>query len=239
MPTPLMPKATAVWLVENTKLTFEQIADFIGLHKLEVQAIADGEVAIGMIGLNPVTSGQLTQAEIERCENDTRARLKMQRTDLPQAVARTKGARYTPVSKRADKPDAIAFLIKNYPQLQDAQIARLLGTTKDTIAKIRDRSHWNITQIKPRDPILLGLCKRIDLEAALRRADRRSVRAAAAETAAIIEQSSGRDSSHLSLVADNDAPDEDDFAPTNPFAQNDQPQHFEEEEPQSITGTKD
>jgi uncharacterized protein len=170
---PLMPKATAVWLVEHTTLTFEQIADFCGMHKLEIQAIADGEVAIGMNGMSPVAAGQLADEEIKRCENDPRAKLKMSRSDLPQAVSRNKGPRYTPVTKRADKPDGIAFLLKTHPELQDAQIARLIGTTKDTIDKIRDRTHWNASQIKPRDPVLLGLCKRADLDAALRKAERR------------------------------------------------------------------
>lgn len=176
MPIPLMPKATAVWLVENTTLNFEQIADFCGLHKLEVQAIADGEVAAGIIGMDPVISGQLTAEEIKRCENDPRARLKMIKSDLPQPVVRTKGPRYTPVSKRADKPDAIAYLIKTHPELLDAQVARLLGTTKDTIAKVRDRTHWNSANIKPRNPVLAGLCKQSDLDAALKRAQRRVAR---------------------------------------------------------------
>lgn len=180
MAMPLMPKATAVWLVENTALTFEQVAEFCGLHKLEVQAIADGEVAIGIVGLDPVYNGQLTQEEIKRCENDPRARLKMTKNDLPQPVARTKGARYTPVSKRGEKPDAIAYLIKNFPELLDAQIARLLGTTKETIAKVRDRSHWNASNIKPHSPVLLGLCKQADLEAAVKRAQRRVAREEAA-----------------------------------------------------------
>ena len=176
MPTPLMPKATAVWLVENTTLSFEQIGDFCGLHKLEVQAIADGEVAAGIIGLDPILNGQLTAEEIKRCEQDPRARLKMVKSDLPQPVTRTKGPRYTPVSKRADKPDAIAYLIKTYPELLDAQVARLLGTTKETIAKVRDRSHWNAANIKPRNPVLAGLCKQSDLDAALKRAQRRVAR---------------------------------------------------------------
>ncbi len=180
MPLPLMPKATAVWLVENTMLTFEQIGEFCGLHKLQVQAIADGEVAAGIIGMDPVISGQLTAEEIKRCEADPRARLKMVRSDLPQPVARTKGPRYTPVSKRADKPDGIAYLVKTHPELLDAQIARLLGTTKDTIAKVRDRTHWNASNIKPRNPVLIGLCKQSDLDAALKRAQRRVAREAKA-----------------------------------------------------------
>ena len=173
---PLMPKATAVWLVEHTALSFDQIAEFCTLHKLEVQAIADGEVAIGINGLDPIVSGQLTADEIKRCEEDPRARLKMVKTDLPQVAMRSKGPRYTPVSKRAEKPDAIAYLIKSYPDLQDAQVARLLGTTKETIAKVRDRSHWNASNIKPQNPVLAGLCKQSDLDAALKRAQRRVAR---------------------------------------------------------------
>ena len=173
---PLMPKATAVWLIDKTKLSFEQIGEFCNLHKLEVQAIADGEVAEGINGLDPVVNGQLTQEEIARCENDPRGRLKMIKNDLPQVVVRSKGPRYTPVSKRADKPDAIAYLIKNHPELLDAQIARLLGTTKETIAKVRERSHWNSSNIKPNNPVLLGLCKSADLDAAVKRAQRRIAR---------------------------------------------------------------
>ena len=176
MALPLMPKATAVWMVEHTALSFDQIAEFCGLHKLEVQAIADGEVAVGIVGLDPVFSGQLSQDEIKRCEADPRGRLKMTKNDLPQPITRTKGARYTPVSKRGEKPDAIAYLVKNFPDLLDAQIARLLGTTKDTIAKVRDRSHWNATNIKPQNPVLLGLCKQSDLDAAIKRAERRVAR---------------------------------------------------------------
>ena len=158
MPTPLlMPKATAVWLVENTSLSFEQIADFCGVHPLEVQGIADGEVAIGIVGLDPVANGQLTAEEIKRCETDPAARLKMVETTLPLPIARTKGARYTPVAKRQDRPDAIAWLVRHHPELADAQIGRLVGTTKSTIQKIRDRSHWDIQNIKPRSPVALGL----------------------------------------------------------------------------------
>ncbi|HEU0117777.1 MAG TPA: DUF1013 domain-containing protein [Alphaproteobacteria bacterium] len=175
---PLMPKATAVWLVENTTLTFDQIGEFCSLHKLEVQAIADGEVAIGINGMDPILSGQLTAEEIKRCEEDPRARLKMIKSDLPQPMVRSKGPRYTPVSKRAEKPDAVAYLIKNYPELLDAQIARLLGTTKDTIAKVRDRTHWNSANIKPINPVLAGLCKQSDLDSALKRASRRVAREA-------------------------------------------------------------
>jgi len=167
MPQPLMPKATAVWLIEKTSLSFEQIADFVGMHPLEVQAIADGEVAQGIIGYDPVLNGQLTREEIARCEADPDARLQMAPSALPVPKARGKGARYTPVSKRNDRPDAIAWLLRHHPKLSDAQIAKLLGTTKETIAKVRDRTHWNSANIKPRDPVILGLCSQSDLNAAL------------------------------------------------------------------------
>ena len=177
MALPLMPKATAVWLVEKTTLTFDQIAEFCGLHPLEVQAIADGDAASGIVGMDPIVrTHQLTQDEIARCEADPRARLKMLKNDLPQTQTRTKGPRYTPVAKRGEKPDAIAYLVKTYPELQDSQIARLLGTTKETIAKVRDRSHWNASNIKPQNPILSGLCKQADLDAALKRAQRKNAK---------------------------------------------------------------
>lgn len=167
MATPLMPKATAVWLVENTTLTFKQIAEFCGLHELEVQAIADGEVATGMHGQSPIASHELTAEEIKRCEADPDARLKMMPRDLPAPIARQKGPRYTPIAKRQDKPDAIAWLVKNYPDVSDMQISKLLGTTKTTIASIRQRSHWNIANIKGRNPVLLGLCTQAQLEEVL------------------------------------------------------------------------
>jgi hypothetical protein len=159
---PLMPKATAVWLVENTALSFEQIADFCGLHALEVNAIADDEVVFGMQGMNPVSAGDLTLEEIERCQVDSLARLNPAPRRAP--VAKKKRARYTPVSKRQDRPDAIAWLLKNYPEISDAQISKLIGTTKPTITSIRDRSHWNTTNIKAQNPISLGLCSADDLE---------------------------------------------------------------------------
>lgn len=166
MTLPLMPKATAVWLIEKTGLTFTQIAEFCGMHPLEVQAIADGEVAGGINGYDPVKNNQLTLAEIKRCEADPKTKLKIRSTENPVA-RRAKGARYTPVSKRNDRPDAIAFLLRQFPQLTDTQIVRLLGTTKDTIAKIRDKQHWNSANIKPRDPVILGLCTQTDLNAAV------------------------------------------------------------------------
>jgi len=159
---PLMPKATAVWLVENTALSFEQIADFCGLHSLEVQAMADDEVAFGMQGMDPISAGELTLEEIERCQGDPGTRLNPAPTRTP--VAKKKGARYTPVSKRQDRPDAIAWLLKNYPEMSDAQISKLIGTTKPTINSIRDRSHWNTANIKAQNPVSLGLCAADDLE---------------------------------------------------------------------------
>jgi len=167
MALPLMPKATAVWLVENTALTFDQIAEFCGMHELEIQAIADGEVAIGITGLDPLANGQLTQAELDRCQTNTESRLVLQKGVNPIPQARQKGARYTPVSKRHDRPDGIAWLLKNHPELTDAQICKLLGTTKPTIQAIRDRSHWNAPNIKPRNPVILGLCIEADLEKAI------------------------------------------------------------------------
>ena len=174
MALPLMPKATAVWLVENTSLSFEQIADFTGMHELEVQAIADGEVAAGIVGVNPIANGQLTQDDLDRAIADPKHRLKLHRTDIPVPRARAKGARYTPVSKRQDRPDAIAWLLKHHPELTDAQLSRLIGTTKPTIASVRDRSHWNATNIKPQNPVTLGLCTEPELEKAVVIAQRRA-----------------------------------------------------------------
>lgn len=163
---PLMPKATAVWLIDNTTLSFDQIADYCGLHQLEIQALADGEVAPGMHGLDPVARGELKQDELDRCQADPDARLVMAKPDTPMPKAR-KGARYTPVSKRGDRPNAIAWLLKNYPELADAQISKLVGTTKPTINAIRDRSHWNTPNIKPQNPVGLGICSGEDLEKAI------------------------------------------------------------------------
>jgi hypothetical protein len=172
MATPLMPKATAVWLVQNTALTFEQIADFCGLHQLEVQAIADGEVALQMQGLDPVANGQTTTEEIERCQKNPDARLSLAATAVPEVLFKHRGPRYTPIAKRQDKPDAIAWLTKNHPELTDAQISKLIGTTKPTIAAIRERSHWNAPNIKPRHPVSIGLCTMAELDAAIARANR-------------------------------------------------------------------
>ncbi len=167
MSQPMMPKATALWMIENTGLSFKQIADFCGLHELEVQALADGDVMGGMAPLDPVQSGQITAEEIKRGEADPEAHLRMVKTEIPQPMPRAKGARYTPISKRQDKPDGIAWLLKNHPELSDAQICKLLGTTKSTIAAVRDRTHWNSPNIRPRDPVDIGLCTYVDLSKAL------------------------------------------------------------------------
>ncbi|MBI3513934.1 MAG: DUF1013 domain-containing protein [Proteobacteria bacterium] len=179
MALPLMPKATAVWLVENTGLTFDQIAEFCGLHALEVQAIADGEVAQGIQGIDPIGNGQLSHEEIERCQADPAAHLQLQKSDVPLPVAKPRGTRYTPIAKRQDKPDGIAWLVRNHPELTDAQISKLLGTTKPTIAAVRDRSHWNTTNIRARSPVALGLCSQTDLDAALARAQRSAAKGGA------------------------------------------------------------
>ena len=168
---PLMPKATAVWLVDNTALTFEQIADFCGLHPLEVKGIADEDVAKGIKGQDPVASGQLTREQIAEAEKDPKKRLKMAPAKHKMPNVRLKRApRYTPVSKRQDKPDAVYWLIKNHPEFTDSEIIKLIGTTKATIAKIRERSHWNAANIKAVDPVTLGLTSQLELDLAVSRA---------------------------------------------------------------------
>ena len=176
---PLMPKATAVWLIDNTALTFDQIADFCGLHPLEVKGIADGDVAHGIKGLDPINSGQLTRDEIERCQNDPTAQLILQESkrSIPEPK-KQKGARYMPLSKRQERPNAIYWLVRNHPELNDAQIGRLIGTTKPTIQSIRERTHWNLSNLKPVDPVTLGLCKQIELDHEVSRAAKRVERAA-------------------------------------------------------------
>ncbi len=167
MTLPLMPKATAVWLIENTALGFDQIAEFCGMHPLEVQGIADGEVSGGIRGLDPVAGGQLNLEEIRRCEKDKKLRLEIMGTAKQYISHKTKGSRYTPVARRQDKPDAISWLIKHFPTMTDAQIAKLIGTTKNTIGAVRGKTHWNSSNIKPRDPVLLGLCTQTHLDAAV------------------------------------------------------------------------
>jgi uncharacterized protein len=165
---PLMPHATAAWLVDNTSLSFEQIAEFCGLHILEIQAIADDTAATKLTGRDPIRAGELTHEEIEKGQNDPDYRLKMFKE--PDPVRRTKGPRYTPVSKRQDKPDGIAWIIRNHPEVTDGQISKLIGTTRTTIAAIRDRSHWNMANITPKDPVTLGLTTQRELDAAVAKA---------------------------------------------------------------------
>jgi hypothetical protein len=166
-----MPKATAVWLVENTSLSFEQVAEFCGMHLLEVRGIADGDVAAGIKGSDPISNGQLTRDEIRKGEEDAAYRLRLaeSKVDVP-PVKSKKGPRYTPVSRRHDRPNGVLWLIKNHPELRDSQLMRLVGTTKPTIAQIRNREHWNSANLVPQDPVTLGLCSQIDLDAEVKKA---------------------------------------------------------------------
>ena len=172
---PLMPKSTAVWLVENTALSFEQIAAFCGLHVLEVKGIADGEVALGIKGTDPISSGQIAREEIALAEKHPSHVLQMlaSKVELPELKPR-KGPRYTPLSRRQDRPNAILWLIKNHPELKDSQMMRLVGTTKPTIDAIRERTHWNSSNLSALDPVTLGLCTQIELDAAVKKASARS-----------------------------------------------------------------
>ena len=172
----LMPKATAVWLVDNTSLSFEQIADFCTLHHLEVKAIADGESAQGIKGLDPIMTGQLSREEIEAAEKDPNRKLKLAAPKVRVPEAKRKAPRYTPVSKRQDRPNAILWLVRNHPELKDSQISNLVGTTKNTIQQIRDRSHWNSANLQPMDPVTLGLCTQINLDLEVEKASRGIVR---------------------------------------------------------------
>jgi uncharacterized protein len=171
---PLMPKATAVWLVDNTSLSFDQVAEFCKLHPLEVKAIADGDAAQGIKGLDPILTGQLTREEIEKAEGDPDYRLHLakEKVRVPEPKSRKKGPRYTPVSRRQDRPNAILWLVRNHPELKDSQIMRLVGTTKSTIQGIRDRTHWNAATLTPMDPVTLGLCSQIDLDFEVQRASK-------------------------------------------------------------------
>lgn len=170
--TPLMPKATAVWLVENTALSFEQIAAFCRLHPLEVKAIADGEAAQGIKGLDPIITGQLTREEIERAQRDVKHRLKLAERKVRVPEAKRRGPRYTPVSRRQDRPNAILWLLRNHPELKDAAIMRLVGTTKTTIQQIRERTHWNAANLQPMDPVTLGLCSQLELDLEVEKASK-------------------------------------------------------------------
>lgn len=185
---PLMPKATAVWLVENTSLTFEQVADFCKLHPLEVKGIADGEVAAGIKGLDPISTGQLTREELDKAAKNENHRLKMavSKVKLPEVKKSTKGPRYTPLSRRQDRPNAILWLIRSHPELKDAQIMRLVGTTKHTIAQIRERTHWNSSQLQPLDPVTLSLCSQMELDFEVQKAAKDRPAAVAAEGGATL-----------------------------------------------------
>src|SRR6266480_2212593 len=187
---PLMPKATAVWLVDNTALTFDQVADFTKMHPLEVRAIADGDAAQGIKGMDPISNGQLTREEIERGESDPNYRLKLEESKviLPPA-AKKKGPRYTPVSRRHERPSAILWLVRNHHELKDAQIMRLVGTTKSTIAAIRERTHWNAPNLQPMDPVTLGLCSQIDLDLEVHRASKEKPAEADAHGATLLPAS--------------------------------------------------
>ena len=172
--TPLMPKATAVWLVDNTALTFSQIGEFCKLHTLEVKGIADGEVAVGIKGMDPIAANQITRDEIEAGEKDPNHKLQLAKSKIVVPVAaKRKGPKYTPVSRRQDRPDAISWLLRYHPELADSQIMKLVGTTKTTINAIRDRTHWNSQNLKPVDPVTLGLCSQLELDLAVRKAAKR------------------------------------------------------------------
>ncbi|WAJ26922.1 DUF1013 domain-containing protein [Antarcticirhabdus aurantiaca] len=189
----LMPKATAVWLVDNTSLSFEQIAEFCTLHPLEVKAIADGEAAQGIKGLDPIMTGQLSREEILRAEGDEKHRLRLAPPKVRVPEAKRKGPRYTPVSKRQDRPNAILWLVRNHPELPDAAISRLVGTTKNTIEQIRERTHWNAANLQPMDPVTLGLCSQIDLDLEVEKASRGLPRPEAAEEERLLAASQTQD----------------------------------------------
>lgn len=183
----LMPKATAVWLVDNTALSFDQIAQFCKLHPLEVKAIADGEAAQGIKGLDPIATGQLSREEIARAEADPNHKLKLLEPKVRVPDSKRRGPRYTPVSKRQDRPNAILWLVRNHPELKDAQISRLVGTTKSTIEQIRDRTHWNSANLTPMDPVTLGLCSQIDLDMEVEKASKGRPLPTAAELGATLQ----------------------------------------------------
>ena len=170
MNAPLMPKATAVWLIENTSLTFKQIADFCGLHELEIKGMADGDVSVGIKAYNPILSNQLTREEIELSSKDPNRPLQLKEKNIDIEVKKMIGTKYTPIAQREDKPNAIAWLTKNYPMLADSQICKLVGSTKNTVDAIRNRKHWNMSNISPKDPVMASLCSQTDLQAAIDKA---------------------------------------------------------------------
>ena len=179
MTLPLMPKATAIWLVENTALTFKQIADFCGMHELEIKGIADGEVGMGIKGLNPISTNQLTKEEIDKAANDPEHSLELIQNEITMQTERDpKQKKYTPLSKRQERPDAISWLLRNHPELKDSQVAKLVGSTKNMVVSIKNKTNWNMSNIRPQDPVGLGLCKQVDLDDALEKAERSQKRAA-------------------------------------------------------------
>jgi hypothetical protein len=179
MTLPLMPKATAIWLVENTALTFKQIADFCGMHELEIKGIADGEVGMGIKGLNPISTNQLTREEIDKAANDPEHSLELIQNEITIQTERDpKQKKYTPLSKRQERPDAISWLLRNHPELKDSQVAKLVGSTKNMVVSIKNKTNWNMSNIRPQDPVGLGLCKQVDLDDALEKAERSQKRAA-------------------------------------------------------------
>ena len=179
MTLPLMPKATAIWLVENTALTFKQIADFCGMHELEIKGIADGEVGMGIKGLNPISTNQLTKEEIDKAANDPEHSLELIQNEITIQTERDpKQKKYTPLSKRQERPDAISWLLRSHPELKDSQVAKLVGSTKNMVVSIKNKTNWNMSNIRPQDPVGLGLCKQVDLDEALEKAERSQKRAA-------------------------------------------------------------
>ena len=179
MTLPLMPKATAIWLVENTALTFKQIADFCGMHELEIKGIADGEVGMGIKGLSPISTNQLTKEEIDKAANDPEHSLELIQNEITIQTERDpKQKKYTPLSKRQERPDAISWLLRNHPELKDSQVAKLVGSTKNMVVSIKNKTNWNMSNIRPQDPVGLGLCKQVDLDDALEKAERSQKRAA-------------------------------------------------------------
>ncbi|MGI9392423.1 MAG: DUF1013 domain-containing protein [Parvibaculales bacterium] len=203
----LMPKATIVWLVDNTALSFEQIAEFCKVHILEVKGIADGDVAVGIKGADPISSGQLTREEIERCEADPKAKIEMAKAKRDMPPIQTKqGRSYTPVSKRQERPNAIAWLVRNHEELNDAQVSRLVGTTKPTIQAIRNRNHWNSANISPMDPVTLGLCSQMELDKEVSRAAKRAANKRKIEEKAAAERGEVLKTPEESLAEDSESP---------------------------------
>lgn len=219
---PLMPKATAVWLVENTSLAFDQIAEFCGLHQLEVKAMADGDVTLGIRGLDPISSGQLTREEIAIGERDTGRRLRLAETKVVvPPVKSKKGPRYTPLSRRHDKPNAILWLVKSHPELKDAQIMRLIGTTKPTIEAIRSRGHWNAQNLVPQDPVTIGLCTQVDLDAEVLKGAKRVPKTGLAGGATLLPTDMTTDVPAQPTAILDDVPVIEDDAPHKPNAEQD------------------